>query len=40
MNGQEFQPPEPATSKKQAKAEAAALFLESIGLNKGPKVQQ
>lgn len=40
VNGQEFQPPEAAPSKKQSKADAAALFLESIGLYKGPKTSQ
>ncbi|XP_063880922.1 protein Son-like isoform X2 [Scylla paramamosain] len=40
VNGQEFQPSTAAPSKKQAKADAAALFLESIGLYKGPKTSQ
>lgn len=40
VNGQEFKPAEPASSKKQAKADAAALFLESIGLFKRTKTPQ
>ncbi|KAG0692721.1 Protein SON [Chionoecetes opilio] len=37
INGQEFQPETSVASKKQAKADCAALFLESIGLHKSAK---
>lgn len=40
VNGQEYKPEEASTSKKIAKAEAAAMFLESLGMYDRKKAPQ
>lgn len=40
MNGQEYKPDEASATKKIAKAEAAAFFLESLGMYDRKKAPQ